>query len=134
MKDAKFLAEAKKLNVTIGPISGPDVASLVRDIMNTPKDAVALARTVLASKKGTEKRKTNYRTVSVKLVKTNKKGSKVYFLDQNKKVYASVSRKSKRSKVTIGGKKAKRKALKKGMSCAITYEGHKTLAKAVKCN
>jgi len=134
MKDAKFLAEAKKLNVTIGPISGPDVASLVRDIMNTPKDAVALARTVLASKKGTEKRKTNYRTVSVKLVKTNKKGSKVYFLDQNKKVYASVSRKSKRSKVTIGGKKAKRKALKKGMSCAITYEGHKTLAKTVKCN
>ena len=28
----------------------------------------------------------------------------------------------------------KRKALKKGMSCAVTYEGHRTLAKTVTCN
>ena len=83
--------------------------------------------------KGLEKRKTNYRTVQVKLVKTNKKGSKIYFMDKGKKVYASVSRRSKRSKVTIGGKKAKRKKLQAGMSCAVTYEGHKTLAKSIKC-
>jgi tripartite-type tricarboxylate transporter receptor subunit TctC len=133
MKDPKFLENAKKLNVTIDPISGADVASLVQTVWNTPKEAVAMAQAVLASKKGVEKRKTNYRTVNAKLLKANKKGSKVYFLDQNKKVYASVSRQSKRSKVTIGGKKAKRNALKKGMSCAITYEGHKTLAKADKC-
>jgi tripartite-type tricarboxylate transporter receptor subunit TctC len=133
MKDPRFLKDAKKLNVAIGPISGPAVASLVNDIWNTPKDAVALAQAVLASKKGLEKRKTNYRTLNVTLIKTNKKGSKIYFMDKGKKVYASIGRSSKRSKVTIGGKKAKRKNLKKGLSCAVTYEGHKTVAKTVKC-
>ena len=133
MKDKKFLKEAKKLNVAISPMSGPDVAALVKQIWNTPKDVVAMAQAVLASKKGLEKRKTNYRTVQVKLIKTNKKGSKIYFTEKGKKVYASVGRSSKRSKVTIGGKKAKRKKLKKGMSCAVTYEGHKTVAKTVKC-
>jgi tripartite-type tricarboxylate transporter receptor subunit TctC len=131
MKDKKFLKEAKKLNVAISPMSGPDVAALVTRIWNTPKDVAAMAQAVLASKKGLEERKTNYRTVQVKLTKTNKKGSKVYFVDKTKKVYAAVH--GRRTKITIGGKKAKRKNLKKGMSCAITYEGHKTLAKTVKC-
>jgi hypothetical protein len=131
MKDPKFLQDAKKLNVTIGPISGPEVAALVKDIWNTPKDALAMAQAVLASKKGFEKRKTNYRTVNVTLSKTNKKGSKIYFTDKSKTVYAAIS--GRRSKITIAGKKAKRKNLKKGMSCAVTYEGHKTLAKTVVC-
>jgi len=132
-KDAKFLKDAKKMNVAINPISGSEVTSLVNQIWNTPKDAVAKARAVLASKKGQQQRKTNYRTVKVKLIKTNRKGSKIYFMDKGKKVYAAVSKKSKRSKVTIDGKKSKRKKLKKGMSCSVTYEGHKTLAKRVKC-
>lgn len=36
-------------------------------------------------------------------------------------------------KVTIGGNKAKRKALKVGMSCAITYPGNMGQAKKVAC-
>lgn len=132
MKDPKFLAEAKKLDVAVSPMSGAEVAALVAQVWKTPKDVVAIAQAVLASKKGMEKRKTNYRTVDVSLSKTNKKGSKVYFKDKGKKVYASVS--GKRTKITIAGKKAKRKALKAGMKCAVTYEGHKSLAKAVACN
>ncbi len=131
MKDKKFLREAKKLNVAISPMSGPDVAALVQKIWDTPADVVAMAQAVLASKKGLEKRKTNYRTVQVKLIKTNKKGSKIYFMDKSKNVYAAVS--GRRSKITIAGKKAKRKKLQAGMSCTVTYEGHKTLAKSVKC-
>lgn len=133
MKDPKFLAEAKKLNVAVSPLSGKQVAALVKQVWNTPKDVVKMAQAVLASKKGLEKRKTHYRTVQVKLSKTNKKGSKIYFMDKGKKVYASVSRHAKRSKVTISGKKAKRGALKAGMNCAVTYEGHKTLAKTIAC-
>ncbi|MDX1485131.1 MAG: tripartite tricarboxylate transporter substrate-binding protein [Alphaproteobacteria bacterium] len=133
MKDEKFLKDAEKLNVAISPLSGEQVAQIVRDVWNTPKEVVQMAQAVLASKKGLQQRKTNYRTVNVTLTKTNKKGSKIYFTDKGKKVYASVSRRSKRSKVTIGGKKAKRGQLKKGMACAVTYEGHKTLAKTVSC-
>jgi tripartite-type tricarboxylate transporter receptor subunit TctC len=133
MKDPKFVADATKLNVALSPLSGPEVLKIVKDVWNTPKDVVKMAQAVLSSKKGLQQRKTNYRTVQVKLNKANKKGSKIYFTDQGKKVYASVSRRSKRSKVTIGGKKAKRGALKAGMECAVTYEGHKTLAKSVAC-
>ncbi|MDH3241932.1 MAG: hypothetical protein OEO83_14850, partial [Alphaproteobacteria bacterium] len=133
MKDPKFVADATKLNVALSPLSGPEVAKLVKDVWNTPKDVVLMAQAVLASKKGFQQRKTNYRTVEVKLDKANKKGSKIYFMDNGKKVYASVSRRSKRSKVTIGGKKAKRGALKAGMECAVTYEGHKTEAKSIEC-
>jgi len=133
MKDPKFVADATKLNVALSPLSGPEVFKIVKDVWNTPKDVVKMAQAVLSSKKGLQQRKTNYRTVQVKLNKANKKGSKIYFMDKGKKVYASVSRRSKRSKVTIGGKKAKRSALKAGMDCAVTYEGHKTEAKAIAC-
>jgi len=131
MKDPKFLAEAKKLNVTVNPLSGADVTALVKQVWNTPKDVVAMAQAVLASKKGFEQRKTNYRTVQAKLSKTNKKGSKIYFMDKSKKVYAAIS--GRRTKIKIAGEKAKRMALKAGMECAVTYEGHKTLAKTVVC-
>lgn len=132
MGDKGFLAEAKKLKVAINPLSGPKVAALVKKIYNTPADVVAAARDILTSRKGVSKRKTNYYTVKVKLLGVNRKGSKIQFMDKGKKVKASVS--GRRTKVTIGGNKAKRKALKKGMSCAVTYEGHRTLAKTVTCN
>lgn len=133
MKDPKFKADADKLNVALSPLSGPEVLKIVKDVWNTPEDVVKMAQAVLSSRKGLEQRKTNYRTVQVKLNKTNKKGSKIYFSDGGKTVYASVSRRAKRSKVMIGGKKAKRGQLKAGMDCAVTYEGHKTLAKSVEC-
>jgi tripartite-type tricarboxylate transporter receptor subunit TctC len=131
MKDPKFLREAKKLDVPISPISGSEVTALVKEIWTTPKDAVAMARAVLASKEGMENRKTNYRTVDVTLTKTNKKGSKIYFTEDSKTVFAAVSNGG--TKITIAGKKAKRSKLKKGMSCAVTYEGHQTQAKTVIC-
>lgn len=133
MKDPKFKADAYKLNVALSPLSGPEVLKIVKDVWNTPEDVVKMAQAVLSSRKGLEQGKTNYRTVQVKLNKTNKKGSKIYFSDGGKTVYASVSRRAKRSKVMIGGKKAKRGQLKAGMDCAVTYEGHKTLAKSVEC-
>jgi len=51
MKDKKFLREASKLNVAISPMSGPDVAALVKKIWDTPKDVVAMAQAVLASRR-----------------------------------------------------------------------------------
>jgi hypothetical protein len=131
MKDPKFLAEARKLSVAVDPISGPAAAELVTGLWNTPKDVLAKAQTILASKKGLERRKVSYRTVSATLTKTNKKRSRIYFMDNTKEVSASIG--GRQTKVTVGGKKAPRKELKKGMSCDITYEGDKSLAKTVAC-
>jgi hypothetical protein len=39
----------------------------------------------------------------------------------------------KRSKVTVGGKKAESSALKEGMSCALAYFGENDLAPKIDC-
>lgn len=44
MKDPEFLAEAKKLELEIAPVSGVEVEHLVREIYASPPDVVKLAR------------------------------------------------------------------------------------------
>jgi hypothetical protein len=39
----------------------------------------------------------------------------------------------KRTKITIGGKPAKRSALKKGMTCRFIYRKNKKTAKSIAC-
>lgn len=43
MKDPQFLAEAKRLNLEVRPVSGADVEKLIRELYATPKDIVKLA-------------------------------------------------------------------------------------------
>ena len=64
------------------------------------------------------------------ITKVSKKKIKVK--DQAGKVYTfKVS--GRRSKISIGGKKAKKKALKVGMSCAFRHFGDGDIAKNIKC-
>ncbi|MEE8515673.1 MAG: hypothetical protein V3T02_03450 [Alphaproteobacteria bacterium] len=126
-----FLAEAKKRRLSIDrPMTGEAVQKLVADIYKTPKAVVE--RAAMAVQSGTvTKRKTNYRTVKSSITKIQKKGRVISFKDKGKKVKAFINRRA--TKVKIGGKKAKGSKLKVGMSCSITYEGNKTLAKSVTC-
>jgi tripartite-type tricarboxylate transporter receptor subunit TctC len=50
MKDPEFLAEAKKLNMEISPVSGRDVEALVTKIMTAPADLAARARSALTQR------------------------------------------------------------------------------------
>jgi len=43
MKDPQFLAEAKRLNLEVRPVAGPDVQKLVKELYATPPDVVKLA-------------------------------------------------------------------------------------------
>jgi len=43
MKDPQFLAEAKKLELEVRPVSGADVEKLIKEIYATPPDVVKLA-------------------------------------------------------------------------------------------
>lgn len=47
MTDAAFLAEAKKLEMPISPVSGPEAAKLVGDIYGAPADIVSAAREIV---------------------------------------------------------------------------------------
>ena len=44
MHDPEFLAEGKKLDLEINPVSGEDVDKLVKDIYATPADIIAKAK------------------------------------------------------------------------------------------
>jgi tripartite-type tricarboxylate transporter receptor subunit TctC len=43
MKDPEFLAEAKKLSLDVEPVSGAEVAALIREVYASPPEAVKLA-------------------------------------------------------------------------------------------
>ncbi|MDE2473937.1 MAG: hypothetical protein KGO48_02705, partial [Alphaproteobacteria bacterium] len=43
MKDPQFLAEAKRLNLEVRPVSGSDVEKLIKELYATPPDVVKLA-------------------------------------------------------------------------------------------
>ena len=65
-------------------------------------------------------------------VTATKRGGRRIFIDyKGKNVKAKVS--GSRTKVTINGKKAKRKAIKVGMTCTFTYPGPGQEAKRVDC-
>ena len=49
MKDADFLAEAKKSNFDIDPVSGAQIERLLKDVYATPKDAVEKAAKAIAN-------------------------------------------------------------------------------------
>jgi hypothetical protein len=49
MKDADFLAEAKKANFDIDPVSGTQIEKLLKDVYATPKDKVAKAAKAIAN-------------------------------------------------------------------------------------
>lgn len=131
MKDPVYLAAANKRFLdTRAPIGGEEMLAIIKKVYATPKPIVERARYIYHNRK-IHYRKTNFKTVAASISKIKRKGRRVFFSDGGKKVMTRVS--GRRTKVTISGKKVKRSKLKVGMSCKITYEGHKSVAKKIAC-
>jgi tripartite-type tricarboxylate transporter receptor subunit TctC len=130
LNDPKLLAEAKKQNLAIIPLSGEEAAKLVKEVYTSPPEALQLARSIIASKEQLDKRKENFYTASVTLKSVKKKGRELSFDDKGKMSKAVLT---KGTRVTVAGKKAKSAGLKEGMACDVTYEGNLSVAKAVSC-
>jgi tripartite-type tricarboxylate transporter receptor subunit TctC len=47
VKDEEFIAEGRKLNLDLNPISGEKIAQVVNDTVNAPPDVVAKAKAAL---------------------------------------------------------------------------------------
>ncbi len=131
LTDKKFRGEAKKRRLEINqPKSGETIDRMLGEVYQTPRAIVARVASASRSSR-VIKRKAVYRTVKAKITKMGKRSRSIIFKEKGDKVRAFLHRRA--SKITIGGKKAKNKKLKAGMSCAITYEGNNTLAKSVTC-
>ncbi len=130
-RDPAFVSDATKQGRDVSPLSGQDVQDMVAALVAAPKS-------VIKQVEGLMKYKGKVRMVKIALAKhtgkvtATKKGGRRIFIDyKGKNVKAKVS--GSRTKVTINGKKAKRKAIKVGMTCTFTYPGAGQEAKRVDC-
>ena len=130
-KDKSFLARTKKLRLDVAPVSGEDMQKLVAKLYKTPQSIVDLAKDALVYKGKRQMAKITYVKHSGKVTKTKRGGRRISFMYKGKEIKTRVSRS--KTKVTINGKKAKRKAIKIGMSCTFLYPSAGSEAKRVDC-
>lgn len=132
LKDPAFIADTAKQRLELTSVTGAEMEELIRKIYSTPPAVVALARDATKYTEPTTKAKIQFETVKGALSEI-KKGGRVLKLQLagGKDVKTKVS--GSRTAVTIGGAKAKRSALKVGMTCSVMYTGTGTEAKQVDC-
>jgi tripartite-type tricarboxylate transporter receptor subunit TctC len=130
VKDPAFLRDAKKALLEVDPITGEQVQALLTELYAFPpelnKRVASFRKPIKAFE---EKRKFNWVTVNTTL--TGVKGRMIHFKAGNEEHGSKLSGRS--TNITIAGKKAKNKALKVGMKCAVTYPGNLGVAKTVAC-
>lgn len=128
MKDPKFLKDTSRRRLPINPVSGLEIHKILDKIEAFPAADIALARKAYTS--GMEQAtKVKLIKVSGVISKVNKKGSKITLAGKSK-VKGRVSR---RTKIKIAGKKAKRKGLKKGMNCSMKLVASDSVVHTMNC-
>jgi tripartite-type tricarboxylate transporter receptor subunit TctC len=127
----EYRGAAGKLGMDVSPKSGKQVAAMVKKMYALPNKLIRRYEGILANP-GMQKRTVTWITESGKITKLAKKNRRITF-DFNGKARQAKVAGSGYTAIKVKGKKAKRSKLKVGMSCAITYEGHKTAAQKVDC-
>ncbi|MBT3793026.1 MAG: hypothetical protein HN658_05965 [Rhodospirillales bacterium] len=117
-------AEAKKAHRPIFPLYGDDVTKLVQVTMDQPPELIALLKKITNIKVAMLKS-----TTKIKAVK--RKGRRLVVTEKGKDYKVKISRS--RTTVIINGKTTKRKNLKAGMKCTITWPKVNGEAKEVNC-
>ncbi len=123
LHDPKFLAAAKKRRLEITPMSGEDVQKLIDEIYALPKDILARSKDAATSSARTQVSKAviPIETYTGEITKIKSGGRRVSWKGDKAKGKLRVS--GRRTKITVAGKKAKRKALKVGMNCSFRVKG-----------
>jgi tripartite-type tricarboxylate transporter receptor subunit TctC len=130
-KDPAFIADMEKQGRELLPVSGADIQKMIEDVGSQPKALLAKVDSYITYKGRKEMAKVEMAVHKGKVTKVIKGGREIEFTYQGKPVSAEIS--GSRTEVMVNGAKAKRDALKAGMTCEITYPGPGQEAKAVKC-
>mgnify|MGYP002630709829 CR=1 FL=1 len=128
-KDPKFLAEAKKLKRDVELVTGEDIQKIVEDMSAQPTSALAKLEDILKFKGPTQTAVVVQPKFTGTISKIIEGGRKIAVTVDGKEMTTGIS--GSRTKVTVGGKKAKRGDLKEGQNCVVTLpnEGAKDAAK-----
>ncbi len=130
-KDPKFLADAKKQKREVNLVTGAEIQGIIKKMAATPKAVLAKLDGLMKFRGKTKIAKVEMLVHTGKVTKTKKGGRRILIDYKGKEVTAKVS--GSRTKVTLDGKKAKRKKIKAGMTCTFTYPGVGTEAKKIDC-
>jgi tripartite-type tricarboxylate transporter receptor subunit TctC len=131
MKDPKFLADAEKQRRDVSPISGVEVQEMIAELAKAPKATMEKVKELIKYKGKMEKVVIKMAKHTGKVTATKGGGREISINYKGKDVSAKVS--GSRTKVTVGGKKAGRKAIKVGMTCTFTYTAPGMEAKNIDC-
>lgn len=128
MADPDLKAEAAKQRLDIEPVDGGEMEKILRAAFNAPPKVIA--RYEELSKTPAEFETAKPVVVKAALSAVEKEGKSIRFTDNGKPSQAVVAS---GTAVTVAGAKTEAKALKVGMTCAITYFGDRGQAKSVAC-
>lgn len=129
--DPKFLADAEKQKRDVELVTGDEIQEIVNRMAATPKATLDLLEDVQTYKGEAKTAKIEMAKHTGKVTATKKGGRSIVIDYKGKNVTAKVS--GSRTNLTVNGKKAKRKAVKVGMTCTFTYPGAGMEAKSVDC-
>ena len=132
MKDPKYIADMKRQKLELNPISGRQIQGMIEDLYKSPKDLVARAAKAASDDAALNVSKASIPVLTHqgKITKLKRKGRRVSWKGATAKGKLKVRGKT---KITIGGKKVKRSALKVGMNCTFKVRGVES-ALAIACN
>ncbi len=128
-EDPQYKAEAKKLHLITSPSDGAEVQKVVEQLAKIPRSVYDRDAAILAHPKA-KIREVKWQIVDGTISKIAKKGRFEFEID-GKKQKSRMS--NGYTKVMVGGKNAKTKAIKVGMACKIWYEGNNTYAGRLDC-
>jgi hypothetical protein len=129
--DPGFIKDSRAQRRDVSPITGLEVQQMVATLAKTPKPTIKKLENLIQFKGKVKMVKIALAKHTGKVAATKKGGRRISIAYKGKTVMAKVS--GSRTKVTIGGKKAKRKNIKIGMTCTFTYPGPGQEAKKIDC-
>ena len=129
--DSAFVGDAKRQGRAVSPISGLEVQQMIADLAAAPQATIDKVKDLIKYQGVIKKIVFKMAKHTGKVTATKRGGRRIFISYKGKDVKAKVS--GSRTKVTINGKKAKRKAIKVGMTCTFTYPGPGSEAKKIDC-
>jgi tripartite-type tricarboxylate transporter receptor subunit TctC len=133
VKDPGVKAMAAKTKLEVEPVSGKEIEAMLKEIYSAPKEIVQAAADA-TQRVGTtkiEKKVIPIVSGAGKVTKTAKKGRRITLNMGGKETTFGVSGSA--TNVMVGGKKAKRGAIKPGMTCTVKWPEGDTGAKEMSC-
>jgi tripartite-type tricarboxylate transporter receptor subunit TctC len=126
-----FIKDARTQGRDVSPITGQEVQDMIATLAQTPKATIKKLENLIQFKGKVKMVKIELAKHTGKVTATKRGGRRIFIDYKGKNVKAKVS--GSRTKVTINGKKDKRKNIKVGMTCTFLYPSAGSEAKKVDC-